>query len=83
VFVYSYFSETDISHNCKEKDLEIFAIELDTKSSKLIILSLHKHLLILINFFVITEKFNIQQTEKGDAISILKYLFPGNFPNIK
>jgi hypothetical protein len=53
--------------------LEICAVELDTKSSKLIIFILHKHLQILINFFItITEKFNIQQTEKGDAISILK-----------
>ena len=84
VFVYLYFSKTDISHNCNEKDLEFCAGELDAKSSKLIILSLHKHLLILISFFMtITEKFNIQQTEKWDAISTLKDSFPGNFPSIK
>jgi hypothetical protein len=36
------------------------------------------------NFFItIAEKLNIQQTEKGDAISILKYSFPGNFSSIK
>ena len=36
------------------------------------------------NFFItITEKLNIQQIEKGDAISILKDSFPGNFPSIK
>jgi len=46
--------------------LEICAVELDSKSYKLITLCLHKHLQILINFFItITEKFNIQQTEKG------------------
>jgi hypothetical protein len=27
-------------------------------------------------FITITEKFNIQQTEKGDAISVLKDSFP-------
>jgi hypothetical protein len=32
------------------------------------------------NFFIInTEKPNIQQIEKGDALSILKRSFPGNF----
>jgi len=37
-----------------------------------------------INLFVtITGKLNIQQIEEGDAISILKYSFPGNFPSIK
>ena len=36
------------------------------------------------NFFItITEKWNIQQTQKGDAISILKDSSPGNFPSIK
>jgi hypothetical protein len=36
------------------------------------------------NFFItIIEKWNIPQIEKGDAISILKGLFPGNFPSIK
>jgi hypothetical protein len=30
-----------------------------------------------------TEKLNIQQIEKGEAMSILKYSFPGSFPNIK
>jgi hypothetical protein len=63
--------------------LEICAVELDTKSSTLI-LSLHKHLQILINFFItITEKFNIQQREKGDTISILKDSFPGNLKKKK
>ena len=37
-----YFSKINISHNCKEKDFEICATELETKSSKLIILSLHR-----------------------------------------
>ena len=31
----------------------------------------------------ITEKFNMQQIQKGDAISILKDSFPLNFPRIK
>ena len=36
------------------------------------------------NFFIIfTEKLNIQQIEKGDAISILKDSFPGKFLSIK
>jgi hypothetical protein len=36
------------------------------------------------NFFItITEKLNLQQIAKGDAISTLKDSFPGNFPNIK
>ena len=36
------------------------------------------------NFFTtITEKLNIQQIQKGDAISILKDSFPGKFPSIK
>ena len=36
------------------------------------------------NFFItITEKFNIQQVEKGDAMSLLKDSFPGNFSSIK
>jgi hypothetical protein len=36
------------------------------------------------NFFItITEKLNIQHIAKGDAISILKDSFPGNFPSIK
>jgi hypothetical protein len=36
------------------------------------------------NFFItITEKSNIQQIEKGDAISILEDSSPGNFPSIK
>jgi len=34
------------------------------------------------SFITITEKFNIQQIEKGDAVSILKDSFPGNFPII-
>jgi hypothetical protein len=36
------------------------------------------------NFFIeITKKLNIQQLEKGNAISNLKDSFPGNFPSIK
>jgi len=31
----------------------------------------------------ITEKLNIQQTEKGNAVSVLKDSFPENFPSIK
>jgi hypothetical protein len=31
----------------------------------------------------ITDKLNMQQVEEGDAISILKGLFPGNFPSTK
>jgi len=34
-------------------------------------------------FITITEKLSIQHIEEGDAISILKYSFPGNFPSIK
>jgi hypothetical protein len=34
------------------------------------------------NFFItITEKLNIQHTEKGDAISVLKDSFPLTFPS--
>jgi len=36
------------------------------------------------NFFkTITEKLNIQQTQKGDATSILKGSLPGNFHSVK
>jgi hypothetical protein len=34
-------------------------------------------------FITITEKLNIQHIEEGDAITVLKYSFPGNFPSIK
>jgi len=34
------------------------------------------------NFFTITEKLNIQQIVKGDAISIVKDSLPGNFPSV-
>jgi hypothetical protein len=34
-------------------------------------------------FITITEKLNILHIEEGDAISILKYSFPGNFSGIK
>jgi hypothetical protein len=37
-----YFSAINISHNCRDKDLEICAIELEAKSSKLIIFSLYR-----------------------------------------
>jgi hypothetical protein len=57
------FSKINISRNSKEKDLEICAIELDTNSYKLIILSLYrapradcrqfiKYLVILRNIFI-------------------------------
>jgi len=36
------FIKTCISANCQEKDLEICAVELQTKSSKLIILSSYR-----------------------------------------
>jgi hypothetical protein len=36
------------------------------------------------NFFLtVTEKLNILKFGKWDAISFLKYSFPGNFPSIK
>jgi len=34
-------------------------------------------------FVTVTEKLNILHREEGDAISILKYSRPGNFPSIK
>jgi len=34
-------------------------------------------------FIKVTEKLNTQQIEEGEAISILKDSFPGNFPSIK
>jgi hypothetical protein len=34
-------------------------------------------------FLTITEKLNIQQVEKGDAVSFLEDSFPGNFPSMK
>jgi hypothetical protein len=34
------FSNTDISHHCKEQDLEICIIQMETKASRLIMLSL-------------------------------------------
>jgi exonuclease III len=37
-----YFSKINISHDCREKDVEICAIELETKLCKLIILSLYR-----------------------------------------
>ena len=37
-----YFNKINISPNCKEKDLEICAIKLETKLSKLIILNLYR-----------------------------------------
>jgi hypothetical protein len=36
------FKKIDISHHSKEQDLEICAIQLETKSSNLIILSLYR-----------------------------------------
>jgi exonuclease III len=37
-----HFSKIDISHHCKEQDFEICAIQLVTKTSNLIILSLYR-----------------------------------------
>jgi len=34
-------------------------------------------------FLTLTQKLNIQLAESGDAISILKDSFPGNFPSIE
>ena len=34
-------------------------------------------------FITVTQKLNIQLTETGDAMSILKDSFPGNFPSIE
>jgi len=34
-------------------------------------------------FITVTQKLNIQLTETGDAISILKDSFTGNFPSIE
>ena len=45
VFFYrkdQYFRKINISHDHKEKYLEIYANELETKSSKLIILSFYR-----------------------------------------
>jgi hypothetical protein len=36
------FNNTDISHHCKEQDLEICAVQLDTETSNLITLSLYR-----------------------------------------
>jgi hypothetical protein len=37
-----HFNKINISHNCKEKDLEIYATELETRSPKFIILNLYR-----------------------------------------
>ena len=37
-----YFGKINILHNCKEKNLEVCAVELETKSSTLIILSSYR-----------------------------------------
>jgi hypothetical protein len=36
------FNKIDISHHCKEQDLEICTVQLETKTFNLIILSLHR-----------------------------------------
>jgi hypothetical protein len=36
------FNKIGISHHCKEQDLEICAVQLETKTSNLIILSLYR-----------------------------------------
>ena len=44
IFVHKdlYFSKINFPHNCNDKVLEICAVEPETKSSKLIILSLYR-----------------------------------------
>jgi len=42
-------NKSDILHSCREKNLEIYAVELETEASKLIVLSIYK---------VPTENFN-------------------------
>ena len=37
-----HVNKIDISNNCKEKDVEICAVELETEESKLLILCLHR-----------------------------------------
>jgi DNA-binding transcriptional MocR family regulator len=37
-----HFNKIDISHHCKEQDLEIYAIQLVTKTANLIILSMYR-----------------------------------------
>jgi hypothetical protein len=37
-----YFNKIDISHNSREKDLEICAVEIETKATKLIIFCLYR-----------------------------------------
>jgi exonuclease III len=37
-----YFNEIDITHNSREKDLEICAVEIETKANKLIIFCLYR-----------------------------------------
>jgi hypothetical protein len=37
-----HFNKIDISHHCKEQDLEICAIQLVTKTANLIILSMYR-----------------------------------------
>ena len=36
------FNKIDISHTCREKDLEICAVELEIETSKLIVLSIYR-----------------------------------------
>jgi hypothetical protein len=46
------FNKTDISYTCREKDLEICAVELETEASKLIILSIYRTLTGNVNQFL-------------------------------
>jgi len=36
------FNEIDISHNCREKDLKVCAVELEIEASKLIVLCIYR-----------------------------------------
>jgi DNA-binding transcriptional MocR family regulator len=56
-------NKIDILHNCREKYLEIYAVELETEASKLIVLSIYR---------APTENFN-QFLKKLD--DTLKYLY--------
>jgi hypothetical protein len=46
------FNKTDISHHCKEQDLEISVVQLENKTCNLITLSLHRALKGDFNLFV-------------------------------
>jgi hypothetical protein len=70
-------SKINISHNCKEKDLEIHAVEPENKSSRLIILMMYDF------FWIIPRRtylpMNMEQTECSET-SVYKIQTPGNYP---